>query len=107
MITRRNWLLRCSILINVAVLLYICSHVIIGNSNVSIGPSFVMQDDYNVKPQSHQQPQQQQQQAAQIVYQEAANDAVQVSSFLHVLGKYFIDVFVDGLCQRFAIMLCK
>lgn len=74
MITRRNWLLRCSILINIAVLLYICSHVIIGNGNVSIGPSFVMQDDYNTKPQLHQQ----QQQAAQIVYQEAANDALQV-----------------------------
>ncbi|KAJ6649800.1 Beta-1,4-glucuronyltransferase 1 [Pseudolycoriella hygida] len=73
MITRRNWLLRCSILINIAVLLYICSHVIIGNSNVSIGPSFVMQDEYNVKPQIHQQ------QQAQIVYQEAANDAVQVN----------------------------
>lgn len=81
MITRRNWLLRCSILINIAVLLYICSHVIIGNGNVSIGPSFVMQDDYNLKPQLHQQQQQQQQQAAQIVYQEAANDALQVSSF--------------------------
>lgn len=85
MITRRNWLLRCSILINVAVLLYICSHVIIGNGNVSIGPSFVMQDDYNIKPQLHQQQQQlqqqQQQQAAQIVYQEAANDALQVSLF--------------------------
>ncbi|KAG4072268.1 hypothetical protein HA402_004200 [Bradysia odoriphaga] len=82
MITRRNWLLRCSILINIAVLLYICSHVIIGNGNVSIGPSFVMQDEYNIKPQSHQQQQQQQQQqqpqqAAQIVYQEAANDALQ------------------------------
>lgn len=73
MITRRNWLLRCSILINIAVLLYICSHVIIGNGNVSIGPSFVMQDDFNTKPQLHQQPQ-----AAQIVYQEAANDALQV-----------------------------
>lgn len=80
MITRRNWLLRCSILINIAVLLYICSHVIIGNGNVSIGPSFVMQDDYNIKPQ-HQQ--QQQQQAAQIVYQEAANDVMmQVSSVI-------------------------
>lgn len=34
MITRRNWLLRCSILINVAVLLYICSQVMIDtNSN--------------------------------------------------------------------------
>lgn len=31
MFTRRNWLLRCSILINIAVILYICSHVMIGN----------------------------------------------------------------------------
>lgn len=32
MFTRRNWLLRCSILINIAVLLYICSHLMIGNN---------------------------------------------------------------------------
>ena len=35
MITRRNWLLKCSILVNVAVLLYICSHVMIGNNTSS------------------------------------------------------------------------
>lgn len=49
MITRRNWLLRCSILINVAVLLYICSHLMIGNSNLQLGPAFVIQEDYAVK----------------------------------------------------------
>jgi hypothetical protein len=30
---RRNWLLKCSILANIAVLLYICSHVMIGNNS--------------------------------------------------------------------------
>lgn len=50
MITRRNWLLRCSILINIAVLLYICSHVMIGSGNMALGPSYVIQDDY-AKPQ--------------------------------------------------------
>lgn len=46
MITRRNWLLRCSILINIAVLLYICSHVMIGSGNLTLGPAFVIQEDY-------------------------------------------------------------
>lgn len=49
MITRRNWLLRCSILINIAVLLYICSHVMIGSGNLTLGPAFVIQEDYAVK----------------------------------------------------------
>lgn len=49
MITRRNWLLRCSILINIAVLLYICSHVMIGSGNMTLGPAFVIQEDYAVK----------------------------------------------------------
>lgn len=49
MFTRRNWLLRCSILINIAVLLYICSHVMIGSGNFA----FVIQEDYALKsPQS-------------------------------------------------------
>lgn len=49
MITRRNWLLKCSILVNVAVLLYICSHVMIGNNTSSrnfespSGGGFLMQ----------------------------------------------------------------
>lgn len=49
MITRRNWLLKCSILVNVAVLLYICTHVMIGNNtnnlSFSNGPraSFLIQ----------------------------------------------------------------
>lgn len=49
MITRRNWLLRCSILINIAVLLYICSHVMIGSGNITLGPAFVIPEDYGVK----------------------------------------------------------
>lgn len=55
MFTRRNWLLRCSILINIAVLLYICSHLMIGNSNISLGPAYVIQEDYAVKSQQQQQ----------------------------------------------------
>jgi hypothetical protein len=45
MITRRNWLLRCSIFVNVIVLLYICSHVMIGNNNSSniSGSGFLIQ----------------------------------------------------------------
>lgn len=47
---RRNWLLKCSILINVAVLLYICSHMMIGSSNIQLGPAFIIQEDV---PKSH------------------------------------------------------
>lgn len=46
MITRRNWLLRCSIFINIAVALYICSHVMIGSGNMTLGPAFIIQEDY-------------------------------------------------------------
>lgn len=46
MITRRNWLLRCSILINIAVLLYICSHVMIGSGNMTMGPAFIIQEEF-------------------------------------------------------------
>lgn len=48
-ITRRNWLLRCSILANIAVVLYLCSHVMIGGGNFSMQPSssYVIQDDPN------------------------------------------------------------
>ncbi|XP_055680429.1 beta-1,4-glucuronyltransferase 1 [Lutzomyia longipalpis] len=42
MITRRNWLLRCSILINIAVLLYICSQLMIDGGNVPITPSYIV-----------------------------------------------------------------
>lgn len=62
MFTRRNWLLRCSILINVAVILYICSHVMIGNRyTLTSGSQFVIQE----QPTSLQQQQQQQQQPQQ------------------------------------------
>lgn len=45
MFTRRNWLLRCSILINVAVLLYIGSHVMIGGgNNFTSGGGFMLQE---------------------------------------------------------------
>ncbi|XP_068150752.1 beta-1,4-glucuronyltransferase 1 isoform X1 [Drosophila tropicalis] len=45
MFTRRNWLLRCSILINIAVILYIGSQLMIGGgNNFSNGAGFVLQD---------------------------------------------------------------
>uniref|UniRef100_A0A182UDM3 Uncharacterized protein n=1 Tax=Anopheles melas TaxID=34690 RepID=A0A182UDM3_9DIPT len=42
---RRNWLLRCSILINVAVVLYIASHLLIGSGNFALGPSYIISDE--------------------------------------------------------------
>lgn len=35
---------------NVAVLLYVCSHLMIGNDNLTMGPAYVIQDDYAVRP---------------------------------------------------------
>lgn len=58
MITRRNWLLKCSIFVNIAVLLYICSHVMVGNnsnfgmSSGSGSASYLIQQ---LSPTSHQQ----------------------------------------------------
>ncbi|XP_055541271.1 beta-1,4-glucuronyltransferase 1 [Wyeomyia smithii] len=55
MLTRRNWLLRCSILINVAVLLYLCSHVLIGGGNFALGPAYIISDESMLKsPQTAQ-----------------------------------------------------
>ncbi|XP_043064722.1 beta-1,4-glucuronyltransferase 1 isoform X2 [Drosophila ficusphila] len=49
MFTRRNWLLRCSILINVAVILYIGSQLMIGGGNsFTNGGSFLLQDQQPV-----------------------------------------------------------
>lgn len=54
-ITRRNWLLRCSILANIAVLLYICSHVMIGGGNFSVQPApFVLQQQQQQQQQLQQ-----------------------------------------------------
>lgn len=50
MFKRRNFLLHCSVLMNVAVLLYVCSHLMIGNDNLALGPAYVIQEDYAVKP---------------------------------------------------------
>lgn len=45
MFTRRNWLLRCSILINVAVLLYIgCILMNGGGNNFTSGGGFLLQE---------------------------------------------------------------
>eukprot|EP00099_Drosophila_melanogaster_P003076 NP_001162891.1 uncharacterized protein Dmel_CG9171, isoform D [Drosophila melanogaster] len=49
MFTRRNWLLRCSILINVAVILYIGSQLMIGGgNNFSNGGGFLLQEQQQV-----------------------------------------------------------
>ncbi|KAH8421167.1 hypothetical protein KR009_006992 [Drosophila setifemur] len=49
MFTRRNWLLRCSILINIAVILYIGSQLMIGGgNNFTNGGSFLLQDQQPV-----------------------------------------------------------
>ena len=62
MFTRRNWLLRCSILINIAVILYICSHVMIGNRyTLTTGSQLFIQEQ-----QTQQQQQQQIQQQSMV-----------------------------------------
>ncbi|KAH8269329.1 hypothetical protein KR018_004619 [Drosophila ironensis] len=49
MFTRRNWLLRCSILINVAVILYIGSQLMIGGgNNFTNGGGFLLQEQQPV-----------------------------------------------------------
>lgn len=61
----RNWLLKCSILVNIAVLLYICSHVMVGNNtnNLNFGMSGSGSASYLIQqlaPTGHQQSTQQQ-----------------------------------------------
>jgi preprotein translocase subunit SecF len=63
MIARRNWLLKCSIFVNIAVLLYICSHVMVGNNTNNFGMSGSGSASYLVQqmsPTSRQQSTQQQ-----------------------------------------------
>lgn len=65
MITRRNWLLKCSIFVNIVVLLYICSHVMVGNNTNNFGMSGSGSASYLIQqmsPTQHQQSTQQQQQ---------------------------------------------
>uniref|UniRef100_W8AM09 N-acetyllactosaminide beta-1,3-N-acetylglucosaminyltransferase n=2 Tax=Ceratitis capitata TaxID=7213 RepID=W8AM09_CERCA len=50
MFTRRNWLLRCSILINIVVILYICSHVMIGNGTTFPGSNTFFIQERGVDP---------------------------------------------------------
>lgn len=64
MITRRNWLLKCSIFANIVVLLYICSHVLVGNNTNNFGvtgtggsASFLIQQFSPTSQQSSQQQQ--------------------------------------------------
>jgi hypothetical protein len=74
MITRRNWLLRCSIFANVIVLLYICSHVMIGNNNTNNigGGGFLIQQ---LSPTTNQQSTQRSQ--AQLFQEEQELAAIQ------------------------------
>uniref|UniRef100_A0A182NEN0 Beta-1,4-glucuronyltransferase 1 n=1 Tax=Anopheles dirus TaxID=7168 RepID=A0A182NEN0_9DIPT len=51
---RRNWLLRCSILINVAVMLYVGSHMLIGSGNFALGPAYIISDEVPKQPASEQ-----------------------------------------------------
>ncbi|CAO1381250.1 unnamed protein product [Diamesa serratosioi] len=86
MIARRNWLLKCSILVNIVVILYICSHVMIGNSsnNLTFGnggsASFLIQQS----PSTQQQPQQtvQQEQKTQSLTQQL-QDEHELAIILH------------------------
>lgn len=80
MITRRNWLLKCSILVNIAVLLYICSHVMVGNNTNNFGmsgsgsASFLFQQ---MSPTQHQQSTQQQKSSispAQVIQDDQETD---------------------------------
>lgn len=52
MITRRNWLLRCSIIINIAVLVYICSQLIYRDDSLQLPSSSA---DYLIQQQQQQQ----------------------------------------------------
>lgn len=80
MITRRNWLLRCSIFANIIVLLYICSHVMIGNNTTnnlsSGGASFLVQQ---LSPTSNQQSTQRSSLSQQQLYQ----DEQELAAILH------------------------
>lgn len=82
MITRRNWLLKCSILINVAVLLYICSHMMIGSSNIQLGPAFIIQEDI---PKSHLR----QQQEIEVFQTNEKDSSIKTQENLVSLG-YFV-----------------
>ncbi|EAT35985.1 AAEL011900-PA [Aedes aegypti] len=91
MLTRRNWLLRCSILINVAVLLYLCSHLLIGGGNFALGPAYIISDESMLKPAAHVQevPQQQQgsqpnQQQDQLLLEAAGRDVDNTNNNVNV-----------------------
>ncbi|XP_070495808.1 beta-1,4-glucuronyltransferase 1 [Chironomus tepperi] len=79
MITRRNWLLRCSIFANIIVLLYICSHVMIGSNttnNLSGSNSFLIQQ---LSPTSNQQSTQRSSLSQAQIYQ----DEQELAAILH------------------------
>ncbi|KFB38958.1 AGAP009403-PA-like protein [Anopheles sinensis] len=86
---RRNWLLRCSILINVAVVLYIGSHLLIGSGNFAIGPAYIISDEEVAVPSQQQQhqfvaggtPQQKQQEQAVPETRDVDNSNVDDSRF--------------------------
>lgn len=86
MITRRNWLLKCSILVNIAVLLYICSHVMVGNNTNNFGmssgtgsASFLIQQ---LSPTTHQQSTQQQPQKSSLSPAQLLQDEQELAAIL-------------------------
>lgn len=86
MITRRNWLLKCSILVNVAVLLYICSHVMVGNNTNNFGmssgsgsASYLIQQ---LSPTSQQQSTQQQHQKESLSPAQMLQDEQELAAIL-------------------------
>lgn len=87
MIARRNWLLKCSILVNIVVILYICSHVMIGNSsnNLTFGnggsASFLIQQSPSTQQQPQQTVQQEQQKSQSLTQQ--LQDEHELAIILH------------------------
>ncbi|CAO1393759.1 unnamed protein product [Diamesa hyperborea] len=87
MIARRNWLLKCSILVNIVVILYICSHVMIGNSsnNLTFGnggsASFLIQQSPSTQQQPQQTAQQEQQKTQSLTQQ--LQDEHELAIILH------------------------
>lgn len=85
MITRRNWLLKCSIFANVVVLLYICSHVLVGNNTNNFGVSGPGSSSYLIQqfaPTNQQQSQQQPQKTPSIPTAQMLQDEQELVAIL-------------------------
>jgi hypothetical protein len=103
MLARRNWLLKCSILVNVLVLLYICSHVMIGtNTNEGSNTAFVIQ-----QPIASQQQQQSTQKSslsqAQMLQDEQELAAIFRNKELELQKQIRLQQETVQVCQEFLI----